>query len=73
MSKRLHRIKPIDFPTKLKGIVGSEINVVLKTDQTYFGTLKILDHQTIELSDHRQHAHRFPYSQIFEVVADFQG
>ena len=70
MSKRLIRINPTDAFLKLKGMSGTELNVILNDDRTHFGKLVSIDSRYLILSDTRSHIHQLELSDLYEIVYD---
>ncbi|TDE16388.1 hypothetical protein [Dyadobacter psychrotolerans] len=70
MSKRLIRINPNDAFLKLTGMAGTELNVILNDDRTYFGKLVSIEPRFLVLSDTRSHIHQLELSDLYEIVYD---
>lgn len=70
MSKRLIRIPSSDLPERAAGLVNREINVVLKSNQTFFGHCWKIENQILFLKDLRKHIHNLAFSQIESVIYD---
>lgn len=70
MSKRLIRIFSSDLPDRAAELVNREINVVLKSNQTFFGHCWKVENQILFLKDLRKHVHNLAFTQIESVIYD---
>ena len=70
MSKRLIRIKPSEIKHYLSHLKINPFNAVLANGNTVFGRLSTWDEAQIEVKDTRDHLHRIPVSDLYELVYD---
>lgn len=70
MSKRLIRLFSSDLPDRAAELVNREINVVLKSNQTFFGYCWKVENQILFLKDLRKHTHNLTFTQIESVIYD---
>jgi hypothetical protein len=70
MSKRLIRIFQPALTERSAELVNREVNVVLKSNQTFFGVCWKIENQILFLKDFRQHAHNLAFTQIESVIYD---
>ncbi len=70
MSKRLIRIFQPDLSERSSELVNREINVILKSNQTFFGHCWKIENQIIFIKDLRKHAHNLAFTQIESVIYD---
>lgn len=70
MSKRLIRINNKEVYPKLEKYIGAEMNVVLQSGSTHFGSLTSITPEHLIISDTRNHVHHLLLSDIYEVILD---
>ncbi|MFN8347905.1 MAG: hypothetical protein U0X91_23070 [Spirosomataceae bacterium] len=70
MGKRLIRIFPAQLPARAAEIIHRDVNIVLKSNQTFFGHCLKIENQIIFLKDFRHHRHNIAFSQIESVIYD---
>ncbi len=70
MSKRLIRVFQPDLVNRSAELVNRDINVVLKSNQTFFGHCWKIENNILFLKDLRKHAHNLAFSQIESVIYD---
>jgi hypothetical protein len=73
MSKRMIRIRPGTLSQKFDKWKGSELNVVMKDDKTYFGQLDDANTTALTLIDSRGYRHHLELSSIFEIIYDHES
>jgi hypothetical protein len=70
MGKRLIRVFQPDLVHRSAELVNRDINVVLKSNQTFFGHCWKIENNILFLKDLRRHAHNLAFSQIESVIYD---
>ncbi|MEZ4902941.1 MAG: hypothetical protein R2822_14900 [Spirosomataceae bacterium] len=70
MSKRLIRVFQADLVGRSAELIGQEINVILKSNQTFFGRCWKVENSIIFLKDQRKHNHTLAFTQIESVIYD---
>jgi len=70
MSKRLIRVFQPDLVNRSAELVNRDINVILKSNQTFFGHCWKIENNILFLKDLRKHAHNLAFSQIESVIYD---
>jgi len=70
MSKRLIRIFPMELSNRTSELISREINVVLKSNQTFFGRCWKIKNHLLYLKDQRKHDHSFAFTQVESVIYD---
>ncbi|AEI50584.1 hypothetical protein [Runella slithyformis] len=70
MGKRLIRVFQAQLSARTSELLNREINVVLKSDQTFFGRCLKIENQLLFLEDQRMHLHTLAFTQIDTVVYD---
>lgn len=70
MGKRLIRVFQSQLPERSAEIIRRDVNIVLKSNQTFFGHCLKIENQIIFLKDFRQHLHNVAFSQIESVIYD---
>ncbi|MCP1382382.1 hypothetical protein [Runella salmonicolor] len=73
MGKRLIRIVQSALSARTEELLNREINVVLKSNQTFFGRCQKIENNLIFLQDQRMHRHTFAFTQIDTVVYDLEA
>ena len=70
MSKRLIRVFQPELINRSAELVNRDINVILKSNQTFFGHCWKIENNILFLKDLRKHAHNLAFSQIESVIYD---
>lgn len=70
MSKRLVKIPLHDLPAHASELIGKTVNVVLKSNQTFYGQCERIENALFVLRDFRKHAHQLAFTQIESVIYD---
>ncbi len=70
MGKRLIRVSQPELINRSAELVNRDINVVLKSNQTFFGHCWKIENNILFLKDLRRHAHNLAFSQIESVIYD---
>jgi hypothetical protein len=70
MPKRLQRLFPADFPTRLADLAGVEIHVVRRDGVTLRGRLLSHDATSLELRDPLRQRHVVRLGDVEEIVWD---
>lgn len=70
MSKRLVKIPLNDLPAHTNELIGKTVNVVLKSNQTFYGQCERIENTCFVLRDFRKHAHQLAFTQIESVIYD---
>jgi small nuclear ribonucleoprotein (snRNP)-like protein len=73
MSKRMMRVQPVDLSQKYDKLKGTELNVVMTDDRTYFGKLEEIDSTALIIKDSRGYRHHLLLLQIYEIIYDYQN
>lgn len=67
------RLKPGQISEQLQNKKGLTLNAVLENGQTYFGTLSAVEQGFLIIKDTRDHTHKIPFADIYEVIYDFES
>jgi hypothetical protein len=70
MSKRLIRVAAADVPARLPELSGQDLNVVLRSGNTYFGRLVSASAEVLTLRDTRGHWHSIQVPELEEIIYD---
>lgn len=70
MGKRLIRVFQPDLGNRTAELINRDINVILKSNQTFFGHCWKIENHLIFLKDLRKHEHNLAFSQIESVIYD---
>ena len=73
MGKRLTRIVQSTLATRTAELLNRDINVILKSNQTFFGRCQKIENNLLFLQDQRMHRHTFAFTQIDTVVYDLEA
>lgn len=73
MSKRLVRIPSAHIFQELENLTALELNAISQSGKTYFGKLLSVSRDYLTILDTRQHSHKLPISDLYEVVYDAQS
>ncbi|WP_428662270.1 hypothetical protein [Runella sp.] len=73
MGKRLIRVFQSELSARAAELLNREINVVLKSNQTFFGHCLKIENQLLFLKDQRMHDHTLAFTQIDLVVYDHES
>jgi small nuclear ribonucleoprotein (snRNP)-like protein len=67
------RIGPGSLLQKYESWKGSELNVVMNDDKTYFGQLESANASSLTLKDSRGYRHSLELSGVFEIIYDHEN
>lgn len=70
MGKRLIRLFQPGLSDHATELLNREINVVLKSNQTFFGRCWKIENHILFLKDQRKHSHSLAFTQIESVIYD---
>lgn len=70
MGKRLHKLFQADLAKEASSLVGKDINIVLKSNQTFLGRCLKVENQMLFITDFRNHPHSLAFTQIESVIYD---
>ncbi len=70
MGKRLHKLFQADLAKEASSLVGKDINIVLKSNQTFLGRCLKVENQMLFIKDFRNHPHSLAFTQIEAVIYD---
>ncbi|MFN4147544.1 MAG: hypothetical protein ACK4GN_17085 [Runella sp.] len=70
MGKRLKKIFVNELVQHTAELQGRTLNVVLKSNQTFFGRCTKIENQLLHLQDLRKHLHLLAFTQIESVIYD---
>ena len=70
MSKRLVKIPLGSLEQHAQGLIGKTVNVILKSNQTFYGECERIENQLLFLRDYRKYLHLLAFTQIESVIYD---